>query len=91
MKGTVTIGELTLPIIDIVLGRGQVVLYCDLPPGQSVRADHYDVYDLSGQLVYRCPRAFDLGPMPGRCVLTFSLRIDRQTATPGQPELKVDW
>jgi hypothetical protein len=84
-KGTVTVGDLTLPIDDIYLSGGQIVLQCALPGGVGLVADHYDVYDRGGQLLYRCPRRFNLSPMPGGPhVLTFGLLINGQTAIPGQ-------
>jgi hypothetical protein len=84
-KGSVTIGDVTIPISDIYLDAGQVTLTCQLPnPSPWLIADHYDVYDRGGQLVYRCPRSFNLPPLLGSSTLTFQLLIAGQTATPGQ-------
>jgi hypothetical protein len=86
MKGSIVIGELTIPITEMDLAPGRVVLRGSLPsPCPEIIADHYEVYDRNGALVYHCDRHFDFPAHVGTWTVTFELHIAAQTATPGQP------
>jgi hypothetical protein len=82
-KGSVSFGDLTLPIDDIYLAGGAIVIECRVPAQTPLCADHYDVYDRNGQLLYRSPRCIDVSPFAGTSVVAFELLIAGQTSTPG--------
>jgi len=84
VKGAITIGPHTVPIVEIDLVAGQIRLTMMLPdPCPPIVADHYDLYDSGGQLIYRCKRHIGIPAHTGRWRLTVLLKIEGQTASPG--------
>jgi hypothetical protein len=85
--GSIYIDEILFPITALHFDDGGLIVTAfRAGPTPAVNADHYDLYDRSGNRVYTCARRFQWSrkDAPG---MELSLKINVLTAVPGDGEV----